>query len=61
MASGETIYQIQRTDQCGNSKRVDIAVYVNPDRCPRITRKAEEEKKSKKCKRGADADDEDDE
>ena len=34
MASGETIYQIRLSGGCLASRDVQIAIYVNPDRCP---------------------------
>jgi hypothetical protein len=34
MASGQTTFQIQQIGPCQKNKRVDIAFYVNPERCP---------------------------
>ena len=39
MASGQTVFQVEQTGPCQKAKRVDIAVFVNPDRCPRRERK----------------------
>ena len=59
MASGETIYQIQQTGGCYETRRVDLAVYVNPDRCPQRPKK-EHKKKCDKCKKEEAEDGDDD-
>jgi hypothetical protein len=42
MASGQTVFQVEQTGPCQKARRIDLAFFVNPDRCPR------REKKNKK-------------
>ena len=39
MASGQTVFQVEQTGPCQKPKRIDLAFFVNPDRCPRRERK----------------------
>jgi len=48
------VYQIQQTGPCQKPIRVDLAVFVNPDRCPR------KEKRDRKYQDDDHTDDEDD-
>ena len=56
MASGETIYQIRLKDGAEELRRVQLAVYVNPERCPRTDEKKDKKKKQKKNKKRYDSD-----
>lgn len=39
MASGQTVFQVEQTGPCQKPRRIDLALFVNPDRCPRRERK----------------------
>lgn len=39
MASGQTVFQVEQTGPYQKPKRIDLAFYINPDRCPRRERK----------------------